>query len=203
MNRICILLLALVALLLIYRQIFLSPTIVNREPLGENIICFGDSLTFGTGTREDLSYPSHLSRLIELPIINKGYPGDTTADGLHRLERDVLKNSPRIVLITLGGNDLKNGVNKKEAFSNLRKIIMAIQAEGALVIIGEIRIPFLSRDFSKEYKTVCRETGAVFVPDILGGIMGDTSLMSDRIHPNGEGYEIMAGKFLKAITPFL
>ncbi len=203
MNRIIITLLASAALLLLCRQIFLSPTIVNREPLGQNIICFGDSLTFGTGASKDQSYPSHLSRLIQLPVINKGHPGDTTEDGLHRLNKDVLSNSPRIVLITLGGNDMKNGVNKNEAFTNLRKIITAIQAKGALVIVGETRIPFLSSDFSNEYEIVCRETGAVFVPDILGGIMGNASLMSDRIHPNGKGYEIMADKFLKAITPYL
>lgn len=203
MNRKFILLLAAAAAILVYWQIFSAPVIVNREPLGENIICFGDSLTYGTGASEDHSYPAHLSRLIGLPVINQGHPGDTTADGLLRLEKDVLNNYPRIVLITLGGNDLRKRLGKTEAFANLEKIIRAIQAKGALVIVGEIRIPFISRDFSSQYQVVCRKTGAVFVPDILGGIMGNASLMSDRIHPNGKGYEVMAGKFRKAIDPYI
>lgn len=203
MNRKIILLLAAAAAILVSWQIFSTPVIVNREPLGENIICFGDSLTYGTGAGEDHSYPAQLSLLIGLPVINQGHPGDTTADGLLRLENDVLNNSPRIVLITLGGNDLRKRLGKTEAFANLEKIIRAIQAKGALVIVGEIRIPFISRDFSSQYQVVCRKTGAVFVPDILGGIMGDASLMSDRIHPNGKGYKIMAAKFRKAIDPYI
>lgn len=203
MIRKIVLLLVSAAALLVSWQYFSTSTIVNRVPLGENIISFGDSLTYGTGAGRDNSYPSHLSRLTGIPIINQGYPGDTTADALQRLEKDVLNNSPRIVLITLGGNDLKNGIAKEQAFANLRKIIRTIQDKGALVVIGEISIPFLSRGFSKEYEVVCRETGAVFVEDILGSIMGNSSLMSDRIHPNGKGYEIMAGKFYKAIVPYL
>ena len=203
MNRKIILLLAAVAAILVYWQIFSAPVIVNREPLGENIICFGDSLTYGTGASEDQSYPAHLSRLIGLPVINQGHPGDTTADGLLRLEKDVLNNSPRIVLITLGGNDLRKRLGKTEAFANLEKIIRAIQAKGALVIVGEIRIPFISRAFYSQYQVVVLKAGSVFVPDILGGIMGDGSLMSDRIHPNGNGYAVMAAKFRQAIDPYI
>jgi lysophospholipase L1-like esterase len=33
--------------------------------------------------------------------------------------------------------------------------------------------------------------------------MGNESLMSDTIHPNAAGYEIMANRFHKAIEPYL
>ena len=75
---------------------------------GENIICFGDSLTFGTGAPRAKSYPAQLAKMLGNPVINSGIPGDTTARALQRLDRDVLSKSPRIVLITLGGNDLKS-----------------------------------------------------------------------------------------------
>jgi lysophospholipase L1-like esterase len=170
---------------------------------GENIICFGDSLTFGTGAPRDKSYPAQLAALIGQPVINAGLPGDTTAGALHRLERDVLSQSPRMVLITLGGNDLKNGVDKKIAFKNLAAIVDAIQARNALVVIGAISLPFWDRGYDDAYEKLADDTGAVLVPDILGGLMGNKTLMHDTIHPNGAGYKIMAEKFHKAIKPYL
>ena len=74
-------------------------------------------------------------------MINAGVPGDTTADALDRLERDVLSRPPRMVLLTLGGNDLKNCVPKKQAFTHLRAIVEAIQKAGALVVSGGVEIP--------------------------------------------------------------
>ena len=178
----------------------------SSEPLsikGNNIICFGDSLTFGTGAPRDKSYPARLSQMIGQPVINAGIPGDTTSRALLRLERDVLSKSPHIVLITLGGNDLKNGVDKQTAFKNLKEIVEKIQARDALVVISSISLLFWDRGYEAEYEKLAEETGAVLVPDILGGIMGHEGLMSDRIHPNGAGYEIMAQKFYQAIEPYL
>jgi len=170
---------------------------------GVNIICFGDSLTFGTGAPPGQSYPTRLSEMIGQQVINAGIPGDTTARALLRLERDVLSRSPRLVLITLGGNDLKNGVDKKIAFKNLREIVTAIQDEGALVVIGGIKLLFWDRGYDEEYEQLADDTGALLVPDILGGIMGNEKLMHDTIHPNASGYEIMADKFYQAIKPYL
>ncbi len=170
---------------------------------GDNIICFGDSLTFGTGAPRDKSYPAQLAEMIGQPVINSGIPGDTTDRALRRLERDVLSKSPRIVLITLGGNDLKNGVDKKTAFKNLKDIVDTIQASGALVVFGGIRLLFWDRGYEEEYEKLAAETGALLVPDILGGLMGHEELMHDTIHPNGAGYKIMAQKFYTRIEPYL
>ncbi len=120
-----------------YHLFFSSPNIKNSNPSGENIICFGDSLTYGTGASGGMDYPAQLSKMISKPIINAGVPGDTTESALERLEKDVLSRDPRIVLITLGGNDLKNNVPKEIAFNNLKTIIEhfgQIQAQGNQII---------------------------------------------------------------------
>jgi len=180
-----------------------SYSITNSKPSGENIICFGDSLTYGTGASSGMDYPTQLSKMIGKPIINAGIPGNTTSDGLQRLKDDVLSQSPKIVMITLGGNDLKNGMSKDAAFSNLNKIIRQIQEKGALVIIGGVDIPFMGRGFGKAYQDLAKETGAVLIPNVLEGIMGKSDLMSDSIHPNDKGYTLMAQKFYKAVQPYL
>jgi acyl-CoA thioesterase I len=168
---------------------------------GERIVCFGDSLTFGTGASSGKDYPSQLSKMISRPVINAGVPGDTTASALKRLERDVLSYSPDIVLITLGGNDLKNGVGRDVAFKNLKMIVSLIHNQGARVVIGGLSIPFRDRGFGRGYQKLADETGATLVPNILEGIMGNRKLMSDPIHPNNAGYKIIAQKYYEAMLP--
>jgi len=176
--------------------------IVNNPPTGDTIVSFGDSLTYGTGASEGMDYPSQLSVLIHDKIINKGKPGDTTKTALSRID-DLLELNPKIVLLTLGGNDLKNGVKKNEAFSNLKIIIQRIQNQGALVVLGGIDIPIRGNGYAEAYEILARETGAVLVPNVFEGIMGNTQLMSDRIHPNDAGYSIMAQYFYSALEPYL
>ncbi|MEE4356036.1 MAG: arylesterase [Desulfococcaceae bacterium] len=176
-----------------------APEIRNASPRGENIICFGDSLTYGSGASEGKDYPSRLSEMLGMPVINAGVPGDTTDSALQRLERDVLEQSPRIVFITLGGNDLKNGVPRDRAFANLKIIVQAIQEKGALVVIGGIDIPFWGKGFGQAYETLADECGALLIPNIFKGIFGKPEMMSDTIHPNDAGYEIMARYFYEAV----
>ena len=132
-----------------------------------------------------------------------GVAGDTTSTALARLEADVLSHSPRMVLLTLGGNDLKNRVPRETAFAKLRRIVVAIQNTGALVVIGGIDIPFYGRGFDEAYRQLAQETGSVLIENVFDGIMGDRSLMSDPIHPNADGYAVMVGHFHDAIKPYL
>ena len=167
------------------------------------IICFGDSLTAGTGANSGMDYPSQLAGMIGKPVINKGVPGDTTANALRRLQRDVLSANPDIVLITLGGNDLKNGVSKNIAFNNLKYIVNTIQQQGANVVIGGLKFPGMDRGFGKGYADLAKQTGAALIPDIFDGIVDNPDLMSDPIHPNNAGYRIIARRFSTALAPII
>jgi lysophospholipase L1-like esterase len=194
---------ALLVVFLGYRFFVHAPAVRDVRLSGENIICFGDSLTSGFGAAPGMDYPSQLSKLIGKPLINAGRPGDTTVSALARLDRDVLSRSPRIVLITLGGNDLMRGVDRPQAFRNLKTIVTSIQAQGALVIIGGVDAPIWGRGFEEGYRQVSKETGAVLIPDVLKGIMGNPRLMHDAIHPNDSGYAVMAQYFYEAMKPYL
>jgi lysophospholipase L1-like esterase len=165
------------------------------------IICFGDSLTSGTGADAGMDYPSQLAKMIGKPIINRGIPGDTTASALGRLNRDVLSAKPDTVLITLGGNDLKNGIAKNVAFGNLKYIVETIQDRGAKVIVGGLKLPGRDRGFGQGYDDLASQTGATLIPDIFAGIVDNPNLMSDPIHPNNAGYRIIARRFYKALGP--
>ena len=183
---------------------FASPPLVNDPPSGTNIIAFGDSITAGSGAGPGEDYPSQLSRMAGVKILNRGVPGDTTADGLARLERDVMGFDPRIVIVCLGGNDMLRRMDVETTFSNLEKIIRRIQSAGALVVLVGVDGGFLvGGGHGKQYEKLAEETGVVFVPDVLAGILTSPKLKADQIHPNGKGYTIMAERIYKALKPHL
>jgi lysophospholipase L1-like esterase len=47
-------------------------------------------------------------------------------------------------------------------------------------------------DYGARYEALARETGAVYVPDLMKGVLTDPALMADQIHPNARGYEKIA-----------
>jgi len=179
-----------------------EPEVRNAVPVGETIVAFGDSLTYGTGAAKGQDYPTQLGQLLGQKIINRGIPGDTTAGALKRLD-EIIKLKPQIVFLTLGGNDLKNGVPKSTAFSNLEQVVVRLQEAGALVVIGGIDLPFFSKGYDEAYEVLAIKTSALLVPNVLADIIGNAGLMSDRIHPNAEGYSIMANHFYQAVEPYL
>ena len=189
------------AAIIIYLLLPSSYEIRNANHASDIIVCFGDSLTHGTGAKKGMDYPSQLSALIGREIINAGVPGDTTATALSRID-GILEKDPGIVLLTLGGNDLKNRVNKDTAFKNLEIIINKLQDNGALVVLGGIDIPLWGRGFGDAYQELAEKTGSVLIPNIFDSIFGKRHLMSDSIHPNSDGYTIMANHFYKAVKPY-
>jgi lysophospholipase L1-like esterase len=201
MRKVVYFILAIGILFLGYVVFFHSPGAGPDISNYQTIICFGDSLTYGTGASQGMDYPSQLSQMLNKPVINAGVPGDTTGRALKRLKRDVLSKNPDIVMITLAGNDLKNGVPRDTAFRNLRQIVESIQDQGAGVIIGGLKFPLRDRGYGKGYRELADQTDAVLIPDIFDGIMGNRKLMSDPIHPNDAGYKIIAKRFYEAMLP--
>jgi len=177
-------------------------TAAPQKAASQIIISFGDSLTAGIGAGTGMDYPSQLSKMIGKPVINRGISGDTTATALRRLKRDVLSADPDVVLITLGGNDLKNGIAKNIAFGNLKYIVETIQNQGARVIVGGLKLPGRDQGFGQGYADLAQQTGATLIPNIFAGIVDNPNLMSDPIHPNAAGYGIIARRFYTAlVTP--
>lgn len=167
--------------------------ITNAAPQGSNIIVLGDSLTAGVGAGKGQGYVDELSRRMNVPILNRGRPGDTTSDALQRLGPDVLSHNPRIVILLLGGNDILRKHPIDQTFANLRTMIQKIQDKGALVILVGIASPMSGR-YTSEFAKLARETGCPHIPEILTGIMGKDELMSDPIHPNANGYRVIADR---------
>jgi acyl-CoA thioesterase-1 len=182
-----------------------SGTITNAYPSGANVIAFGDSLTAGYRVGPGEGWPEQLSAIVGRPILNRGASGNTTGDALDRLERDVLAQDPRVVLVCLGGNDMLRRMPADQQFDNLRTIVRRIQDKGALVVlIGTEGFKVLGGvDYGERYETLARETGAVYVPDLMKGVLADPALMADQIHPNARGYAKIARRIADEAGQYL
>jgi acyl-CoA thioesterase-1 len=161
---------------------------------GTSIIAFGDSLVAGRGATPGHDFVSVLSTRLGVPIINAGRSGDTTRSALGRLDRDVLSRNPRVVIVVLGGNDFLRRVPVDETFDNLSSIVTSVREQGAAAVLAGVSVGLFSDPYGARYEALARETSSGLVPDILGGLMGRSDLMSDAIHPNDQGYALIADR---------
>ena len=177
--------------------------------IGENLVCFGDSLTVGTGAEKGKDFPTILGQKLKLPVINAGHSGDTTYNALDRVD-DVIQMKPKIVIIEFGANDFllsfKSGIggageSHVKAFENLKIIVNKLQNAAAVVIIAGIP---LNDSYREGYRKLAKETRSILILDILEGIRNDQNYMSvDNRHPSTLGYQKMSEKFLDVLDPLL
>lgn len=185
------LVIALVSLYFVFNS---EKKITNYPSGGRDIIAFGDSLVEGVGASSaDHNFVSLLSEKIGRPIINLGVSGNTTEDGVNRLS-DLNGYNPKVVLILLGGNDRLKRVPLETTVSNLEKIIENIQARGAVVVLLGVRGNLLSDRFDSTFEELHNKYDTAYVPDVLDGIFGNAKLMTDSLHPNDLGYQMIADK---------
>jgi acyl-CoA thioesterase-1 len=175
----------------------------NIRSAGESIICFGDSLTEGVGAIAGEDYPSVLSRQLGSPVINAGVRGDTTAAALERLADEVLNKNPRLVILLLGGNDFLRQRPRRETRQNLEEIVRRVQAHDAMVVIAGIRLGVFGDDYAEIFEQTAEQFGALYIPQVMKGILTNSSLRSDPIHPNGAGYRLIADRIADKIKPLL
>ena len=175
----------------------------NLRSAGEAIVCFGDSLTEGVGADGGEDYPSVLSRQLGFPIVNAGHRGDTTAQALERLSDSVLSRNPRLVIVLLGGNDFLRQLPRAESRKNLAEIVQRIQQQGTMVAIAGIRLGLFTDEFAAIYEDTAKEFGALYIPEVMKGILSDGKLKSDAIHPNGAGYRLIAERITEKVRPLL
>jgi acyl-CoA thioesterase-1 len=178
-------------------------TVRNIGSVGDTIVCFGDSLTEGVGAEAREEYPTILSRLLGIGVLNAGHRGDTTAQALERIHGSVLSKNPRLVILLLGGNDFLRQVPTGETRQNLKEIVRQIQAHGAMVAIAGIKLGFFTDEYGPIFEETAAEFGAIYIPQVMKGIFNDTKLRSDQIHPNSAGYRLIAERIAERIKPLL
>jgi len=99
------------------------------------VVCFGDSIT-------KAGYPAVLAKELGdgVDVTNAGVNGNTTAQAMRRMERDVLAHKPDVVVIFFGTNDMRLAEPKvhvpvERYRENLQKMIDAVGKGGGKVVL--------------------------------------------------------------------
>src|SRR5271168_1696112 len=109
------------------------------------IVAFGDSLTAGFGADTGDSYPDYLEKDLNTmgyhyQVINQGISGNTTKDGVDRLQ-DALNVKPVLVIVAFGGNDGLRGLPIASTRENLDRMVATLLHSGTKVVLGGITLP--------------------------------------------------------------
>ena len=163
------------------------------------IVAFGDSLVVGYGAPEGEGFVDDLSTSIRTPILNAGIVGNTTADGLTRIQ-EVLDQKPDIVLLLLGGNDALRKIPLAQTSANLDSILKTLSDKKITIVLLAPPGGLLSDPYAPLYKALAKKYSTELVPNVLGRLIGHSEFMTDTVHPNSVGYKKLAEKVLSALT---
>ena len=170
----------------------------------KSIVFFGNSLTAAYQLSPEQGFPALIQQKIDslgLPYkcVNAGLSGETTADGVNRIDW-VLQQPMDVFVLELGPNDALRGLPLDESIKNLQMIIDRVKAarpECKLVIAGMLAPPNLGAHYTNAfrdmYPELAKKNGAKLVPFLLENVAGIRELnLEDGIHPNVEGQKIVA-----------
>ena len=156
------------------------------------ILAFGDSLTHGNGAGQTQSYPAVLQQLSGRQVVNAGIPGEITARGRERLPGMLDDHSPDLLILCHGGNDMLRKKNGKVMQENLRAMIREAKGRNIPVVLISVPRPTIFLSSADSYGEIAKEFGIPLENEVLADILSDNTLKSDQIHPNAEGYKILA-----------
>ncbi|MGI4853734.1 MAG: arylesterase [Janthinobacterium lividum] len=177
------------------------------------IACFGDSLTAGYGVEEESSYPADLQRNLDAAgyhyrVVNLGISGETTKDGLARVDR-VVALKPAIVVVEFGGNDGLRGVPVASSRSNLDSILNRLTHSGTRVVMAGITLPPqysapYIQQFNQTYTLLAKKYTIPLLPFLLQDVYGvPGSIQQDGVHPTAQGCKQVAKNVLGLLKPLL
>ena len=164
------------------------------------ILAFGDSLTYGTGTSRDNAYPAVLSAIIQRKVINAGVPGEISEKGLSRLSALIENHQPDLIIICHGANDILRKLNIHQTKINLQKMIDLAKQNNSQVVLVAVPEFSLFLNPSPIYQELAEENHLPIANDILVDILSKNALKSDHIHPNAEGYQLLARNISLLLT---
>lgn len=183
----------------------------SARPL--KLVAFGDSLTAGLGLPQAEAFPAKLQAALkaqgrDVEVVNAGVSGDTSADGLARLDW-TLGDGADAVILELGANDMLRGLDPKLTEANLGKMLEALKAKHIPVLLAGMRAPpSMGQDYDERfaaiYPALAKRWNVPLYPFFLDGLIGDRKLhLADQMHPTGAGVDVIVAKILPDVDKLL
>ena len=201
-----------------------SDIVVGKDEAME-LICLGDSLTYGYGVRSAQRWSTLVGQALQCEVTNLGICGHTTGGMLVRLNTEImpeLRNrtlGQRPFVLLMGGvNDIFYSGTDTGARANMGAMLQELLTAAArCVLLSPLAVSFdtltpewrdMIRPASEEQiaayhswqAAFCRTFGVSYVElyDLLRGPDGKPlpELYLDGLHPTAEGHRLMARRIL-------
>lgn len=155
------------------------------------VLVTGDSLSaaYGMNSREGWVALMQGELGSAARVVNVSVSGETTLGARARIEADLARTKPAVVLIALGGNDGLRGLPVKDTRANLAFMVRAAKAKGAQVVLAGMQIPpnyglDYAREFRELYGALATEQRVGLIPFLLDGLADKLEwFQPDKIHP--------------------
>ncbi|WP_210310516.1 arylesterase [Devosia pacifica] len=179
------------------------------EAAEAKVLLYGDSLLAGYGLSVENGFMAQLqsaldARGIDAELVNASVSGDTTSDGLSRLEWS-LGVEPDAVILGLGANDMLQGLSPSQARENLNAILSRLDERNLPVLLLGMRAnrglgPDYVESFEAIYPDLAARYDALLYPFFLEGVALQTSLnQPDGLHPNERG----VARIVESVLPLV
>lgn len=176
------------------------------------VLAYGDSLTAGYQLRPGEGFAPQLEKALrakgrKVTVVGAGVSGDTSTQGRARMNWVLagLKQTPDLVILELGANDMLRGQSPATAKTNVDAMVKSFKAKGSRVLIAGMRAsPNLGRtyvtQFEALYPAVAKANNVALYPFFMDGVAAQPGLLlGDGMHPNPKGVQIIITRILPAV----
>jgi acyl-CoA thioesterase-1 len=178
------------------------------------ILVFGDSVSAGYGLPRGTGWVDLLrARLAQAPhdynVVNASLTGETTTGGKLRLDALLVRHTPQVVILALGGNDGLRGTNADAISANLTAMIADCRAHRSKVLLVGMRVPpNYGSDYEKKFRTLYAEVAKAqrvpLAPFLFEGFASDRGkFQPDGIHPTVDAQGQMLETVWRQLGPLL
>ena len=178
-------------------------------PRTVRIMALGDSLTAGYGLPHAEGFVGQLQAALDQAharavVLDAGVSGDTSADGLARLDW-ALGDHPDAAIIELGANDGLRGLDPGRMEHNLSAILDRLRARHVPVLLSGMYAPpnlgaAYGRAFRAVFDRLSQRTGLLYDPFFLAGVAGNHALnQADGLHPLPAGIALVVRRLMPLV----
>lgn len=174
---------------------------VTQSPLAPDakVLAFGDSLTYGAGVLPEETYPAQLQAMIQRQVVNGGLSGELSGDGLKRLPIWLDEYEPKLLILCHGANDLLRSLSEEKAAENVRAMVKMARDRGIDVLLIAVPKFGLMRAPPTFYEDIAEEFNIPIERYVLNDIVENSALRTDAVHPNAQGYRMIAQAVIKRL----
>ncbi len=174
------------------------------------ILLFGDSLMSGYGLKENQALSIILENDLKeagynIKVINGSVSGDTSEDGLDKIEEYTSGNDVDLIVLGLGANDMLRRINPDETENNLSKIIEIIKTKNIKIILAGMKAsPTNGLAYKKKFDDIFPKLAEEYDLNLIPFLLKKVALnpkfnQSDGIHPNYEGAKVISETIKESI----